>query len=253
MKLALIPPYALMAAIKRTDYQMVLPQNLSNLQYKTGYQKARANGNFLMLDNGAAEGLTYTPQALQSLATEIMANEIVVPDKMNDAAATIQLMKDYQPFKTQAFNYIGVLQGTTWSDLAWMVDTYYGKPWIDTIGIPRHLLTSLTSGFDSTIRVKLAQYITTQYPGRFNIHLLGTSPDFIQETWDNRRDFELYKVRGVDTSAPFNYAYAGKPVGQQIKVVRPADYFNLVDTTFDGEYLSLNLHRLKKWTDWSND
>jgi len=251
MKIALIPPVSRVELIHTTDYQLALPQGLDGFPtYLAEYRKARANGSFIILDNGAAEGNLYDSATLHTYALELMVNEIVVPDVLGDADATWDKANAFESSVQDAkFNYMGVIQGANTDELIWMVQSYATKPWITTLGIPRHLLTSFPLGDQRNARVVIAQWIHDNFRGRFQLHLLGTNPKYITEITDYRTQFAMYGVRGVDTSAPFNYAFSQKPIESGVEVNRPNNYFTLPASAFDEQYLALNLIRLKKAID----
>ena len=233
--------------IHLTDYQLALPQGLDGFPtYLAAYRKARRDGSFIILDNGAAEGLVYDSATLHAYAANLMANEIVVPDVLGDAPATFALAETFAGTISEKFNYMGVVQGANVDELIWIVQQYSQMSWITTLGIPRHLLTSMQGLIGARARVVVAKYLHDTFPGRFKVHLLGTNPAHITEVWDYRNEFSLYGVRGVDTSAPFNYAFANQPMQANVNVDRPANYFSLTADKFDPAYLELNFLRLKK-------
>jgi hypothetical protein len=237
--------------IHLTDYQLALPQGLEAFpEYLAAYRKARANGSFIILDNGEAEGELYDSATLHNYALNLMVNEIVVPDTIGDAAATWQQTNAFEgTIMADKFNYMGVIQGANVDELIWMVQQYATKPWITTLGVPRHLMTSMLGVFTPDARVVVARWIHQNFPKRFKLHLLGTNPEYITELSDFRTEFGLYNVRGVDTSAPFNYAFANKPMQTGVVVNRPSDYFSRGSNEFNPSFLELNYLRLKKAVD----
>src|ERR1700748_2794438 len=117
MRLALIPPVSLIDDIFNTNYQMVLP-HIAHLNYIAAYRSARKRGDFLILDNGAAEGETPSLADLMTAAQDYMANEVVVPDVLGDADQTRALAEDFGEFIERyhfndLFGYMGVVQGRT--------------------------------------------------------------------------------------------------------------------------------------------
>lgn len=229
MKLALIPPYAHANAIKHTDYQLLLPQCLSNRRYLNAYRRARRDGNYLILDNGVAEGVNTTPEALHVEAHRMMVNEIVVPDTMQDAEATLQQARNFTLHgwvQANTYNYMGVVQGTSYAECWDCIYGFNALPYITTLGIPRHLLTTI--GEDA--RINLVNYIRKQHShSRFQIHLLGMNPAYTNELISFGRAYKALNVRGIDTSAPFYYALAGQLLGYyrgEVAITRPDNYFD---------------------------
>jgi hypothetical protein len=243
VRLALIPPFQHVALALKTDYQLLLPQCLSNTAYVNAYREARADGSFMILDNGAAEGLTYDSATLHTLAEAAMVNEIVVHDTLADAAGTWSKVLAWAPTRSNKFNYMAVVQGTAWDEIQWILQRYNAATWIETLGIPRHMIETLGT---KRARLEIVEFIQLHYPKRFKIHLLGTNPTYMREIWDFRNDYNARGVRGVDTSAPFNYAQAQKSLRSGEVVNRPEDYFNRTD--FDPDFLLLNLRIMQRWS-----
>src|SRR5690348_15016690 len=178
MKLALIPPYSQMVTVYQTNYQLVLPEHLANKQYQEAYVTARRNGDYLILDNGAAEGQLLSHGELRSMALGLMVNEIVVPDVLGSMDDTLELAKTFFQFGVDTrFKYMGVVQGKTYDECCACVEAYYetfGE--ITVLGIPRHLITTCDK---DNIRSELALYIRRRHPG-YQVHLLGTNPEYIR-------------------------------------------------------------------------
>lgn len=244
MKLALIPPYRYLDKTV-DDYHLILPQYLGDASYKAKYQQHRRQGHYLILDNGAAEGIHFTVGVIHTIATDMMVNEIVVHDVMNefyDTRDRVQAWNDYVIPNT--FNYMGVVQGKTLDECKDCINFYLDVPWITSIGIPRHLITTVKNAM-TEIRISLVLYIREQQGNDISIHLLGTSPDYITELRDWGESFRRHGVRGIDTSAPFNYAMASELVSDGNVVLRPKGYFKR--TELNEEVLDLNIKALHDW------
>lgn len=243
IKLALIAPYAHANVIQHTDYQLLLPQCLHNPRYEAAYRKARRNGSYLILDNGIAEGIETSPTILTEVADRYMVNEVVVPDTLGDAVETLKQAFTFMNWSSDAFNYMGVVQGSTFGECFDCIYGFSSMAYITTLGIPRHLLTKL--GEDA--RIRIVAHIRKQYDDRFYLHLLGTNPDSMDELTGYGRLYRMYGVRGIDTSAPFNYSLAGVSLAaaKHIAVSRPQNYFDLhID---DSELNYANLCIIKDW------
>lgn len=243
MRLALIPPYSQVSTIYRTDYQLVLPEHLAEKRYQEAYITARRNGDYMIMDNGAAEGNLLSPGQLRSMALGLMVHEIVVPDVLGDMYATLQMAKEFFQFGVDTrFKYMGVVQGRTLDECCACVEAYFSDHGnITVLGIPRHLISTCKQ---KNIRAELAMYIRRNYPG-YQVHLLGTNPAYIRELKEYSYDFHIAGVRGVDTSAPFNYAYRAKSILDGEHAGRPEDYFN-VNLSVKGA-VDYNIQILKSW------
>jgi hypothetical protein len=243
MRLALIPPYENANIIQHTDYQLLLPQCLKNRRYRAAYRKARRNGSYMILDNGAAEGIDTTPEALIGLARDMMVNEIVVPDTIGDMKATLMQAHDfYQGGRvTTDFNYMGVVQGSSWHECLSCIRGFRALPYITTLGIPRHLLD-----IKEDMRVHLVDHIRVACGDQFQLHLLGMNRKYTNELISYGRTYRRWGVRGIDTSAPFIYAMAGMSLAQHEKILeRPKDYFDGTITSKDLTYTNLVI--MKDW------
>jgi hypothetical protein len=235
MRVGLIPPRGLenFALASRFHMALAIPSLIQRRAYGGMYKRVVSMGDYVILDNGAAEGELAPNYALWEMAEALQPSELVVPDAMGECddtlAAARQFFKGEYVFKTEKYpdmKYMAVVQGRTKADLHRCVDAFVQLP-VNTIGIPRHLLAStVVRGTDpkATVRIDLANWIDAHYPGRFEIHLLGTSIEWIGEV----RAAAKYAshIRSVDTSLPFNYALQGIPLTSFVeKVSRPKLYF----------------------------
>jgi hypothetical protein len=247
MKLALIPPTSLLQTAKGSDYHLLLPHLFADSTYVDFYRRERANGAYLILDNGVAEGLDYTMEELNQLGQQMMVNEIVLPDVLGNAAETVAKAQGASAWVRGAFNYMGVIQGKNPQQLLACAKAFADLPYITTVGIPRHILTSLNAGPEDHYRAQAVRVIRNQFEDRFQIHLLGTNPKYIAELMFYDVAFDRHDVRGVDTSAPYNYTFANEPIRPGVEINRPADYFNLAATSLPDPLLTHNLNRVRKW------
>lgn len=245
MKLALIPPKCFIEDIFRTDYQLVVP-GTNNLD---SYREARKRGDFIILDNGAPEGEPVGYHALMNLAQDLMPNEIVIPDVLGDLNNTLVLLREFEVEIQQnnwdrEFSFMGVIQGESIQEIEDCLWQYACKAWIKSIGIPRHLIDTLG---EPGIRASIATKISRVYGPRFAIHLLGTNKNYIRELSRFKLEFERAHVRGVDTSAPFNYANVGKFIDHWDRISRPGNYFNLEQHHFNIPCVKHNIEAVQEW------
>ncbi len=241
MKLALIPPRAHLEEATGTGYQLLLPQHCDDNDYFEFYRRRRACGDFLMLDNGAAEGIAFAPEELLTIGMAYMVNEIVVPDVLRDKSATISLASNFERLAERCpqFNYMGVVQGRTMDELETCAIAMSGLDYIDTLAVPRHVET--TTGMGS--RAALVKFIfeETGLP----IHLLGCNPEAIDEMGQWGEVYRRYNVRGVDTASPFYYTMGHTLMGDGTVFRRPKDYFELKCRATDT--LEANISIMKNW------
>jgi len=254
VKVGLIPPRGLENYALRSKFHLALaiPELMSRRTYGGMYLRLSKTGDFVVLDNGLAEGKPATPEQLLAYADWMHADEVVVPDVMRDATGTIKAVegffKNFSPPTTR--QYMAVAQGERNEDYFKCVDLFATIPAITTVGIPRHMLETL--GVKAT-RIDFAHWINEMFPRRFELHFLGTNPVWMAET----RHATKYApfVRSVDSSMPFSYAIAGEHLANdtQKQITRPDKYF---DTEWvhkvDGGMIRNNISVFMEWADATN-
>lgn len=243
MKLALIPPIDMLEIAADFEYQLMLPHLIDNDRYAYAYnQFGRDATMYVILDNGAAEGITLDSNRLMEIAFQYSVDEIVLPDMMGDGPATRvvaqEFIDEYRSSWYDSFMY--VVQGNSvdnaLSEALWAAQHRD----IDVIGLPR----LLTEGHGPFARHDIA---TTLYDSgvRKPVHLLGASPKYPMElsgsNWPKT-------VRSTDTSSPFNFAHRNKYLDVAADISRPTDYFNLPWDAFNQYALNRNIDLLKEWT-----
>jgi len=212
--------------------------------------RRRAEGDFLMLDNGACEGHLVSNEELMQTANTYMVNEIVVPDVLCDMEATLNLVKGFQDvaLNSPEFNYMGVLQGLTMAELLECLRMYAQMSYISTIAIPRHVETTVGYGTRWRIVRHIREHYSFPQGPHYQIHLLGTNPAYINELIVHNRDYEDAGVRGVDTASPYYYAMNGKLIKDLEGCKRPDDYYNHKFTKSEHQLAKANTSEVSLWT-----
>lgn len=233
MKLALIPPFSGLHYItKAFNYHLMLPQLTDNKAYADKYHEL-CKTDFVMMDNGAAEGNLMTDQQLVLMARKFKPSELILPDIMKDALGTIAKIEEFlKPCHgpgsswTSHTTFMIVAQGRSFIEVTRMIEAAAIDPRITTIGLPRHLLETLGQ---NDARIRIAKWINKHYGKKFSIHFLGAAPSWPYELFYAR---ELGFVRGLDTSMPFNYALQGHMLVDEDRkhIKRTENYF---EATFD--------------------
>lgn len=261
MLLALIPPIGWLSTSEVTNYQLMLPHLVQDHIYSRHYDRlCKREDQYVILDNGEAEGQNYLSSAqLVGVGVYFRVNEIVVPDVIGDSIATLnrmkQFFKDIHDLRNDAFgpndvarmNYMGVVQGRSRKEaqdcIDMMMELYGDK--LKTLALPRHLLQSCDN-FDT--RLDLAQYIFHNYTGPqggIQIHCLGASHLSAVEC------LYLAKqgiVRGMDTSMPYNWAFHGKYLNEDLEIIkRPDRYFTQRNIMFRPDALHHNIGVMRRW------
>lgn len=91
MKAALIPPIPGLPLFGHGDFHLLLSDLLDNHEYFNHYMDQRTRGAYLVLDNSAHEnGTGNDPEKLMFQACRINAQEVVVPDVLDNADETIE-------------------------------------------------------------------------------------------------------------------------------------------------------------------
>lgn len=244
-KLALIPPFSMMDEVSG-GYYMYLPQLMKSSHYVDFIRRTNVNGAYTMLDNGAFEGVETSPRDLIELAVRMDVDEIVIPDAMQDMKGTIDAADHFYSTTTDlrlgravGLKYMAVPQGHTIEECMNCIDAFAGFTFINTIGLPKHLIRTVTR----TARTQLAAYIRRKYGDRFEIHMLGASPLWPQEIKSARR----YNIRGMDTSLPYFYAFYNRSIEDRCSNERPEAYFVRTREEFNYDVLLENVHALSGW------
>jgi hypothetical protein len=251
MHLALIPPISLLDYTDRTEFQLMLPQLIEDDRYEYTYRHHCKDPNqFVILDNGAAEGVEFDPKLLLAMAKGFKVDEVVVPDVIQDSRGTATKAAEFFPIARNAYweherwderpKFMYVVQGKTTAEFRESIHWAAGTVWIDTIGIPRHAIETLEH---ESARYDLARYARSI--SRKPIHLLGASHLVATELKMFR--WRKLNIRSTDTSSPFNFAYADRGLRLGNHVKRPDNYFNLPVEEFSEHYMEKNVESLIRW------
>lgn len=232
MKIALIPPKGYERWALHSNFHLALAQ-ITNYLYIETYVEASKRGDYVVIDNGANEGVPVGDLYLLHQARKFHADEIVAPDVLRDGVATVRRTQQFfrnakevgQEYK--GYNYMAVAQGRSIVEVQDCIFDLAQIEYITCIGLPRHLLTTLSN---ATTRLFLADWINKEYGNKFEIHFLGVDAQRLPEI--SAAAQKLY-VRSVDSSVPFNYAYRNEalPVaGTDVSAIdRRSDYFSQFD------------------------
>jgi len=253
MKAALIPPRGYYNSALQSDYHLMLAQ-IIDPDYVDLYD-ARVGDNFVIMDNGAAEGTMVRDVVLLTRAARMCVDEVVLPDVMCNAEATIARSKEFwttvdvldnrDVINRSQFSYMGVVQSQgSLGELIQCVEAFTEMDQVSTLGIPRHLVDK-----DKYARANFLSWLRGHgYNERFEVHLLGTNRLWPQEVSFVAQEHSW--VRGVDSSLPYNYAIAGVELNSKFVsnggIVRPEEYFDTV-RKIDTELLQTNIDTFMRW------
>jgi hypothetical protein len=247
VKAALIPPKGYEFTALQSDIHLALPlpSTRNNPEYIRYLEAASRRGDYIILDNGCAEGQLVEPAELVDFAHQIEADEIVLPDVMDDMsetlAATMRFLEIY-PQIGDGFNLMGVLQGTTKEEREKLLHKYYELD-VRTIGIPK--VQVQYQGSISRLETTLMIY-RNYSPGTFAIHLLGLSAHYPAEMFHAKGVYGT-SVRSMDSAQPYKATEKGFLMSpDKCWAPRRSDYFDREENEFDV-LLDRNIAIFKRW------
>ena len=210
MKIAhIVPPdYLTLLYAVNTGYHFVLGQEaIVNTQYREFYRTLARRGHFIIVDNGAAELHSGDVQEIPAfrdivdVADYIGADEIILPDKLRDMYATLEMFaKAVNDHMVAPRRCMAVPQGETlneWIDCLRLMSV--GS--FATIGIPKHMARMPGS------RILLANHLRYRTE---NIHMLGVWGEPVTEV--SELAMMTPWVRGLDTGAAMAWAQNNEPI-----------------------------------------
>ena len=186
------------------SYHLVLAQYVREDQkYADFYEERSARGDFLMLDNGAAENTTLRLHELMHAAETVKPSEIVLPDVMMNKKATLAAGFDEAVLRGIPERMRAVCpQGDSIDE--WFECAHLFRDGMDfaTMCVPKHL-----ERFEGG-RAAVLQRMTDHYWHElYNIHLLGIWGNPFTEVMSFKPYLKV--VRGIDTALPFALAQNG--------------------------------------------
>jgi hypothetical protein len=256
MRAALIPPKGLYDTAMQSDIHLVLAQHTMT-DYVVNYMYNVGDDDFVIVDNGAAEGNMVSFETLLQRAYAYGAEEIVLPDVIGDFSNTMLLVEHSLVQWKQSAVYGGlkfpqamaVVQSngasSEWQDCIRFFERF---PQITTLGIPRHFVDK-----DKWMRHQVLSWIKGHdLDKRFQVHLLGTNPKFPAEVSVLAKDHSW--VRSVDSSLPYNYAIAGQPLDAMPRkepIGRPDGYFT-EERKYDQDQRALVIDNINTFMRWAS-
>jgi len=193
----------------------------------------KRRGDYVILDNGAAEDLVYGAKHLHTLAEQLEPDEIVIQDVMGSGNDTLAMAQGFARYAQPDYRYMFVLQGTSMQEVLHSLRVVSNSTWamyVTSIGIPRHLST-----IDKYFRVNFLEFLLTeQFDKQFDFHFLGAHSwmkeiVLLAELAEGR-----VGIRGLDTSLPIYMGLLGLDLTKNRYVTRPQDFF---DTTYTREMI----------------
>lgn len=267
MKAALIPPIPELATYGRGDFHLLLSHLLSNDDYRAHYAGERIRGAYLVLDNSAHEfRIGETAKQLREQAVWLNAQEVVIPDALEDGPKTVDLALKtleawYEKDQNQQMLQLNpalmyVPQGkdeAEWREcLAQLIEahTFMAKK---IKGFRRSFVLGVSKDYDvweGGLKHLLATYVHPlkdklwlEREIKMQVHMLGWTRDL----WNlNEWAQEFPWLRSTDSAKPFVYARAGTTLSARQPVppypARPSDYFEVPLTTQQRKIATRNVH-----------
>lgn len=217
-----------------------------NETYREWYQDRRGYGDFVILDNGVAEGSRVSDQTdLHRLAVVCDADELVVPDELGRADKTLKLAEDFgETIQGNSLGYMGVAQGDTIDEALYCARGLARHKYITSLGVPRYLNKS-----DKFGRYKFLERLQNErLASRFHrVHCLGAWSKFPQEVVIlNTFPF----VDSIDTSLPVVKGLAGHTLTSPLVRNRQKTFFYL-DPRLESGTMKLCKENVAKYVSWA--
>lgn len=97
MKLAIIQPTSTLGSIGAwNDYHLCLAQQvLKDSDYTKFYRDLKQRGDFIILDNGKAEGVSLTDQELLEAVNRLNPSIVVAPDVIGQGTESLEVTLDF--------------------------------------------------------------------------------------------------------------------------------------------------------------
>lgn len=241
-KLAHIVPLQYLHLTKDNMYHMCLAHLIKeNKAYADFYKERRAQGQFVLMDNGAAEGSQLSLEDLLMCYKRINPSELVLPDELCNAERTYEKTKqalayfEEQGVKCQ---FMAVPQGRTFEEWCTSAEQLIDLP-VHSLGVSK-FLTIATK--DRDIREEAVQFIDMlrrKHNRYVEVHLLGCDAGAYEPAAVRTR-FSF--VRGCDTALAEIFTKAGERLSTFAS--RPSAEINFLEEPLTVEHqqlLSLNI------------
>jgi len=199
MKIAVIGADATMSHILGLSFHFLLAQQLCGKTLtQNSYRDLSAHGDFIMVDNGAAEGELVLNETLIDIAEAVSADEVVLPDVLRDSSGTLSRSTASSIlWAIPHTKRVIVPQGRNWSEWIACLENLLSRCNPATIGVAKWL-EELPGGRKKALEIIYQR----RYHHRCRIHLLGAARDFMTEM----RELNFPFVRSMDTALPLAHA-----------------------------------------------
>lgn len=212
-RVAHIVPVTHLQDTANDQYHMCLAHLVADDRYREHFAKLSANGKFVLMDNGAAEGAQLPFGKLLEMYEQIQPTEIVLPDTLYEPGSTIQKTRNFLKMLddrglTGQYRVMAVPQGKTLSEWEACARIFVKDTRIHSIGVSKFLNIATNAKY---IRVDactvLNKLINEYHRTDLEVHLLGCDegPQVVNMI---HRIFPF--VRGCDSAFAYLAAQANK-------------------------------------------
>lgn len=212
-RVAHIVPVSHLADTVDLQYHMCLAHLVGNEEYRKHFAKMAAEGRFVLMDNGAAEGSQLSPERLIEMYKMIKPAEIVLPDTLYEPGSTIQKSRNFMAMLDAvgaggAYRLMAVPQGKTLDEWTACARVFVKDTRINSVGVSKFLNIATK---DRYVRMKACDILAgliKEY-GRYDleVHLLGCDEGpLVVKAIHEAHPF----VRGCDSAFAYLQAQADK-------------------------------------------
>lgn len=251
MKAAFIPPIPHLNDFGDGDFHLVLSNLLDNPTYMSHYERQRERGAWILLDNSAHEdGQGADPEKLIYQALHLNAQEVVVPDVLDDADATLESSVNALEIwnnlglkeQISHLRFMYVPQGEDYRSLVYCFDNlikahiYNARQQRNRLGFSIGISKDYET-FDGGLMRFLDEEVAPMHRAfqkngiDVEVHMLGWGRDL----WALNEIAKKHTfLRSTDSAKPFVYAHSDilldQPWNPPAYPGRPEDYFNVTLT-----------------------
>ena len=180
-----IVPRAYLEETANQSHHIALYQELAkNDEYLEFYKRMLAEGKFVMMDNGAAEGVNPTLEELLPVYDELQPSEIILPDVVGQKEETLNRSKNaYTKLVEMGYHermqFMAVPQGATFSEWLECMHIMIKQEHITTIGVSKFVTKLYKEELGENVNVRLecvdaiVNYAVENNLRVPQIHLLG--------------------------------------------------------------------------------
>lgn len=244
MNLAVISPFSMLEKYS-TNYHLVLTQYyLSSPTYRDFYVGRRIKGDFIILDNGAAElKASVDGKDMMSIVKELQPNIVVAPDVIYNKDLTTNLTSSFLGLHFSTLHSLGVMimgvpQGGSKHEWYECYARFNEEERLDWLGISMFYTPKFSRRFEALRAIAS----TVQKP----CHLLGLWDDPYELTIEKEFGF----VQSVDTAKAVEFGLEGLKLSEWANHKHIDDdwYFGLneVHASLRGRLVEENIRELRE-------